>query len=81
MRTLDIDSGWERGTVTFDDSREVRDKVFDALIENFYMRFCSFHGESIMQGDEPQIHAPEVLADIADEILKFDVRYEGEDDE
>lgn len=80
MKTIEFDSGWAAGTVTFDDSRETRDRVFDMLIENYYARLCSFSGESIMQDDESISDAPDILADIADDILKFDVRYDKLDE-
>lgn len=61
--------------VKFDDSKEVKDKVFEYLLNKFYLKYESFSGESIHQTDDPQIYAPEVLADIADKIIKFDVEW------
>ena len=60
--------------VTFEDTPEMHKKVFDRLIE-FFKKHESFRGESVMQCDNPQIEAPGVLADIADDIIKFEVAY------
>lgn len=46
-------------------------------MEYFKKHEC-FSGESIMQMDNPQIEAPELMADIADDILKFKFTYKDE---
>ena len=61
--------------IRFDDSQEIKDKVFESLIEDYYLKYGSFCGESIMQSDDPIIEAPVVLSEIADKIIKFDVEY------
>ena len=58
--------------VEFEDSPELRDKVFEAVL-SFYKKHESFCGEVIMQADDPIIEAPEVLSRIADNIIKFKV--------
>ena len=60
--------------VTFEDTPEMHKKVFDRVVQ-FYKDHESFHWECIMQCDNPQIEAPSVLADIADDIIKFEVAY------
>jgi hypothetical protein len=61
----------ENYEVGFDDSQEIKDRVFDALIE-FYCKHEAFSGEVIMQSDDPQIYATELLAEIADDIINFE---------
>lgn len=61
--------------VTFDDSQEMKDKVFDCLIE-WYKKHEAFHGECIQQSDRCLENAPDILAKIADDIIKFDEKWE-----
>jgi len=35
-------------------------------------------GEGLMQSDEPQIEAPALIAEIIDDLLQFESKYEGE---
>ena len=64
--------------VSYEDSPELHKKVFDYLMENYFKEYECYFGECIMQSDDPQAYAPVVLSDIADDIIKFDVKYEGE---
>lgn len=59
--------------ITYDDSPKVRDAVFDKLIA-WYFKHQSFEGKSIVQCDDPAMDAPNILADLADDIIKFDVK-------
>ena len=63
--------------VYYNDSQEVKDKVFEKLLEYFkeYEAFC---GDSICQMDNPQIYAPVYLAEIADDIIEFEVDYDDD---
>jgi hypothetical protein len=56
---------------TYQDDDAVKQEVFDRVVA-FFKKHESFHGECIMQSDDPQIYAPELLAEIADEVLKFE---------
>jgi len=58
--------------VTYDDSQETRNAVFNRVIDWYFMH-GSFSGESIVQSDDPSIDAPNILAQIADDIIKFNV--------
>jgi len=60
--------------VEYDDSEEVKSRVFDRLMEYFKEQesFCS---EQIQQCDSSSIEAPIVLSDIADDIIKFEVEW------
>lgn len=60
--------------ITYNDSREIRDKVFDYLMEKFFLKYEAVSGEIIMQSDEPQLFAPEVLSEIADNIIGFELK-------
>ncbi len=60
--------------VTFADSAEVKDAVFTRLIE-YFKKHEAFSGESICQSDGPTVDAINVLSDIADDIITFDVNW------
>lgn len=51
-------------------SPEVADAVLNKIIEWMGKHSASSHGEGIMQDDNCQIYAPELIADIVDDILK-----------
>lgn len=54
-------------SVSYKDDPETKDKVFNALLA-WYKEQEVFHGESLMQCDEPVIAAPEILCDLIDVI-------------
>jgi hypothetical protein len=56
-------------------NQETKQKVFDAVI-NWYLENELFSGEAIMQSDRGIEGAPELLSDIADDILQFEVEYD-----
>ena len=58
-------------TVSYDDTPEIHKKVFDYLIREYYSKYGYFSGEGIMQADNPQIYAPQVLSDLADDVIGF----------
>lgn len=58
----------------YDDSESIKNAVFERVME-FFKTHESFSGEQIMQSDSPTIDAPNVLADIADDIIKFSVEW------
>ena len=64
----------ETFVVKFENTPEMAEKVFKKLID-WYFEQESFMGECIMQCDNSIIEAPEVLSEIADDIIKFDVDY------
>ena len=61
-------------TVTYQDTPDVRKEVFRKIME-YYIKHQVFTGLSIVQSDDPMIEASYTLADIADNILKFEVDY------
>ena len=62
-------------SVTFKDSQEIHEEVFLKLLE-WYLSKQSFNGESIMQNDDPMMTASEILGEIADDIIQFEVEQE-----
>lgn len=63
--------------IQFEDSEALRDLVFYKLIE-WYTENHLFSGESIMQSDRGNIESPVLLSDIADDIIKFDVKWKDD---
>lgn len=60
--------------VRFNDNKDIRDRVFDAVIK-WCFDYGLFSGECIHQCDSGQIESPILLSDIVDNIIKFDVEY------
>ncbi len=58
--------------LTFDDSPEARDDVF-ARVLDYFSRTELFSGESIYQSDATYELAPQLVAELADVVLGFDV--------
>lgn len=61
-------------SVDYECSDEVKDAIFERVIQ-YFIEHEVFHGESIHQMDNPIIDAPNVMSDICDNIIKFDVKY------
>lgn len=60
--------------VAYQDDERTKQAVFDRIVA-FYKEHKSFSGESVMQMDGPQLAAPELLADIVDDILQMSVTW------
>jgi len=60
----------ESYVVEYDDGPDVRKAVFDKVIA-FFVEHESFSGESVCQCDAPQLDAPALLAELADDVIKF----------
>lgn len=60
-------------------NQETKQRVFDAVI-NWYLENELFSGEAIMQSDRGIEKAPELLSDIVDDIIQFEVEDENDDD-
>ena len=60
--------------VSFEDTRELRDDVFNKLMEYFKSNEC-FTGETLQQSDDCIIEAPEMLSDIVDNLIKFKTKW------
>ena len=63
---------YEDFIVSYDDSDEVKNAVFERVMA-YFIEHQAFHGESIHQMDNTIIDAPSVMSDICDDIIKFDV--------
>lgn len=61
-------------SVDYECSDEVKDAVFERVVQ-YFIEHEVFHGESIHQMDNPTIDAPNVMSDICDNIIKFEVAY------
>lgn len=70
MATIETDDM----VVKYKDDAETKQRVFDAVVA-FFKNQKSFSGESLYQQDSVFEHVPELLADIADDILEFDVTW------
>lgn len=68
MRTIET----KYAKITFEDTEEIKNAVFEALIA-WYKNVEHFEGETIFQSDEGQLGAVEIVSDIADEIIKFNI--------
>lgn len=62
--------------VTYEHDEKTRDAVYQAVLD-WYFKHEVFAGESLVQMDEPVIDAPILLSKIADNIMGFDVAWEG----
>ena len=60
--------------VTYLDDEATKQAVFDRVMA-YFTKHQAFDGESIHQRDSTTIDAPCVLADIADNIIRFQVEY------
>lgn len=70
--TKELDSkSW---TVTYNNDIITKDAIIQKLLD-FYMKHEAFSGESIMQCDNPQIEAAPLLADIAEVLFNFNVKW------
>ncbi len=65
-------------TVSYDDTPELRNAVFERVLL-FFIEQKTFSGESICQMDGPQIEAPNMLGDLADDVFKFQTKYDGDE--
>lgn len=74
MTTIQVDDLF----VSYEDTLEMRDEVFNRVL-NFYVEHQCFFGEVLMQADNPQIEAPNFLAEMLDEVFMFEVEYKDEE--
>ena len=61
---------FEDYTIEYSDTDETKSEVFNRLIE-FFIKHEAFNGEAIYQNDNPLLDAPELLSDIAENIIQF----------
>lgn len=65
----------EDGHVSYDIGPETQREVFWKLL-GFFIEQGLFTGECIMQSDSPSLDGPELLSEIADDIMKFEVEWD-----
>lgn len=58
--------------VTYKDDAATKEAVFQRVMA-YFVKHEAFFGESIQQRDATIIAAPDVLADIADDIIGFEI--------
>lgn len=75
-KTIEVQDG--DAILTYEETDEIKQQIFDRVMK-YFLEHNSFYGESIMQSDNPIIDAPNVLAEIADDIMKFKVEMKDED--
>jgi hypothetical protein len=66
---------FEEHAVSYDDSQEVRNAVFERLMI-YFNEMEAYSGECISQSDKCQENMVELLCNIADKIIKFNVKWE-----
>lgn len=64
----------ESAVVQCENNQAMKDALYQKLLD-FFKKHEAFCGESVCQCDEPQIEAPELLGEVADEIFKFNVEW------
>lgn len=65
----------EDRSVRHKSDQATKDAVYEKVLA-WFLKVGSFNGESIYQCDAPQIEAPDLLADLADNVFEFDVTYD-----
>lgn len=65
------------GTVTFEDSPEARERVWNIALE-WFKKLDMWSGESIIQCDDGWTESPQLAAKLADKGFRFEERGEDE---
>lgn len=60
----------KRRTVSFNDTPELRDMVFEKLV-SYFQKYDAFYGEDVAQSDSPQVGAIDLMTELADDF-KFE---------
>jgi len=60
--------------VSYEETPELKDKVFERVMQ-FFNTVGHYSGESLMQSDDVYEVGPEVLSDLADDIIGFEVKW------
>ena len=63
--------------VSFRDDDVTKEAMFDAVLK-FFVKHQQFSGEGVSQSDGPQLDSPELLGELADEILCFKTEHKEE---
>lgn len=74
-----VESLWGgEAVISFEDTPEQHKRVFEALVKWCLEKNVS-SGLDVVQGDRCQESLPELISDIVDEILCFEILDQGED--
>ena len=65
----------EGHTVQFEDTPEMHKKVFEAVLA-YFKQEDHWSGEGLYQSDSAQVEGLELIADLADKVIKFKVTYD-----
>jgi len=68
----------EHCSVKYKSDQDTKDFVYEKVLA-WFLRVGSFSGECIYQRDAPQIEAPELLVDLAENVFEFDVTHDEDD--
>lgn len=63
--------------VTYPDTPEAHKAVFDHLMTWFHSHQC-YSGESVAQSDRATLSSIEMLCDLADDVIGFEVEYDDD---
>lgn len=66
--------------VTYDDHKDTIEKVYEKLL-HWFVAHDAYSGEIIYQSDSCMIAAPELLSELAEDVFRFDIDYEYDDEE
>jgi UDP:flavonoid glycosyltransferase YjiC (YdhE family) len=59
---------------SYEETPELKDQVFERVL-SFFKSVDHFTGESLQQSDNVQELAPDLVSDIADNIIKFELTW------
>ena len=70
IRKIEFEHCGDKCILEFDDTEEMRQKLFDAVL-GWFIKQGHFSGESIMQSDGPLLDGPVFLSELADDVFCF----------
>lgn len=64
--------------IEINDDVETRNLLYDKLLEFFLQNSAACSGEGLYQSDSAQVNSLEIIAEIADNILEIETKYEDD---
>lgn len=80
MGTLIKTDGYETIDVKYKDDEATMKEVYERMLK-WFVRNDAYSGEIIWESDNCMERAPEILTELAEEVFKFDVSYDYDDEE